>query len=116
MRGSAIRHVKCAETRPLVAMAMVDSLIQIWDIMERTKLSEFDSVLGGSRLALSADGALAVGSRHMIPLPVSSFGSGPIYVRRNTYRLALRAKHSGAFRTRTVQGRYPFSMATTSAD
>ena len=56
MMDSAIFAVICADSQPLAALAFFESMIQIWDLFGRIKVVEFESVLEGPRLALSANG------------------------------------------------------------
>ena len=58
MRDSAIRHLVAASGAPIVAAALFERTVQIWNWHTGEQLSEFDTVLdfGGKRLALNPSG------------------------------------------------------------
>ena len=57
-----IRHLAAASTADRVAAARFESLVSIWDLERRERLSTFETVLsyGGQRLALTPDGTACI--------------------------------------------------------
>lgn len=62
MRDSAIRHVVVSDEGSLVAAALFESTVQIWNWHKAQQIGEFATVLefGGQRLALAAAGSICI--------------------------------------------------------
>lgn len=62
MRDSAIRHVSVCDERSLIAAALFESTVQIWNWDKAQQIGEFETVLdfGGRRLSLAVGGTICV--------------------------------------------------------
>jgi hypothetical protein len=62
MRDSAIRHLAACDESSLIAAALFESTVQIWNRDKAQQIGEFETVLdfGGRRLALAAGGSICV--------------------------------------------------------
>jgi hypothetical protein len=61
MHHTAIRHLAACEG-PLLAAALFESTVQIWNWVEACKIGEFETILdfGGRRLALATNGSICI--------------------------------------------------------
>jgi|SRR6266849_7172397 len=62
MRDTAIRHLAVSDESSLLAAALFESTVQIWDWKKAQQIGEFETILdfGGRRLLLASDGSICV--------------------------------------------------------